>query len=335
MIMVTGATGRLGGSAVRILRQGRGEVRCLVRSGSDYFWLNETGASYFFGDLRESLSLNRAVKDCDYVLHAAGIDLESSDNHHETTTLEGTKNLIEASKANGVKHFVMVSCVVPEPGDNESAALDATRKAEKHLVDSGLSYTILRCAPFLDDLSALVKLANSGKRATLWGKPEAMVNPIWRQDAALYSVAALDHPSMKNRVVTVGGPDILTVKEALSKVQRLSGESGTVEIPTGMAAKVRAKSIAMVLGRRWTNYIERNQSLWGQDSAIDSSALIEAVGLPLTDFDTAAQSALTESHPSDDPNARDERVVHRQFQATVYDPGEVPFKDLPTGPRNY
>ncbi len=335
MILVTGATGRLGGSAVRILRQGRGEVRCLVRSGSDYFWLNETGASYFFGDLRESPSLMRAAKGCDHVLHAAGIDLESTDNHHETTTLEGTKNLVDASIANEVKHFVMVSCVAPTQGDNQSAALDATRKAEQYLVDSGLSYTILRCAPFLDDIANLVKRANQGDSATLWGSAEALVNPIWRQDAALYAVAALDHPSMRNRVVTLGGADTLTVKEAVSKVQRISGGNGEVEIPVGLPAKLKAKSIAMVLGRRWTNFIERSLALWGQDSATDTKALIAAIGLPLTDFDTAIEAALKHTHPSEEPNARDDRVVHRQFQATVYDPGEVAFEELPTGPRNY
>ena len=335
MILVTGATGRLGGSAVKILRQGRGEVRCLVRSGSDYFWLNETGASYFFGDLREPLSLNRATKGCDYVLHAAGIELESTENHHETTTLQGTKNLIDASKLNGIKHFVMVSCVAPSEGDRQSAALDSTRKAELYLVNSGLSYTILRCTPFLDDLAVLVKRANRGEKAVLWGSPDALVNPIWRQDAALYAVSALDHTAMKNRVVTLGGQDTLTVNEALSKVQRLSGGNGEVDIPTGIACKMRAKSKAMILGRRWTNYIDRSLALWGQNSATDAQSLINTVGISLTEFDTAVESALLHSHPSEDPSARDERVVHRQFQATVYDPGEVPFEELPTGPRNY
>jgi len=335
MILVTGATGRLGGSAVKILRQGRGEVRCLVRSGSDYFWLNETGASYFFGDLRERLSLTRAVSGAEYVLHAAGIDLESTENHHEVTTHAGTINLVDAALAEGVKHFVMVSCVAPDQGDNHSAALDSLRKAERYLVESGLSYTILRCTPFLDDLAALAKRAKKGETAILWGSPDALVNPVWRQDAALYSVCALDHPSLKNRVVTLGGLDTITVSEAIERTKKLAGQDIGIEIPTGLSAKMRAKSKALILGRRWTNFIERSLAFWGQDSAIDTSALVEAVGLPLTEFDKAITSALSSSHPSESPNARDERVVHRQFQATVYDPGEIEFDELPTGPRNY
>ena len=49
MILVTGATGRLGGQIVRLLRAAKMDVRALVRAGSEYFWLNDTGCTYFFG----------------------------------------------------------------------------------------------------------------------------------------------------------------------------------------------------------------------------------------------------------------------------------------------
>ena len=52
VILVTGATGRLGSRIVRLLRRARLPVRALVRSGSYYYRLNDTGCGYFFGDLR-------------------------------------------------------------------------------------------------------------------------------------------------------------------------------------------------------------------------------------------------------------------------------------------
>ena len=84
MILVVGGTGRLGNQVVRALRDQGKEVRALVRKGSEYFWLNDTGTNYFFGDLRDPQSLHRALRDCEAVISSATVRVEQTDNNHKT-----------------------------------------------------------------------------------------------------------------------------------------------------------------------------------------------------------------------------------------------------------
>ena len=329
MVLVTGGTGRIGGNVVRMLRQAAADVRCLVRMGSEYFWLNDTGASYFFGDLREPLSLGRAVKDCDYVVHVAGLRLESSENHHEVTTLQGTLNLIAAAKAEGVRHFVMVSCIGAGT-DLPVAAFDCLAKAETALQESGLRHTVLRPGPLLDDLGALVRGAKGGGSPVFWAKGEGPVRPVTARDVAIYAMACLDHPLTQDQVIPLCGLTESTGKALIEELSQRAGiDSGLVEMRPGWLAR-RAKSLA--LGRRWENRIGEERALWDGSICMDTGDWIRALEIPLQALPDALDAVLKESHPSEDPEARDERVVHRQFQATVYAPGEIHEDDLPDGP---
>ena len=159
MILVTGATGLLGGQIVRTLRQGGADVRALVRMGSEYYWLNDTGCTYFFGDLRNPTSLRRAVRGCSHVIHATNIRKETTDNHHTVATLEGSKALIDFAKAAGVEHFVMASCM-GAAGDYPVPAFQTLRQVEEHLQGSGLSHTIVRYSLFADELKWYLRISS-------------------------------------------------------------------------------------------------------------------------------------------------------------------------------
>jgi len=329
MILVVGATGRLGGNVVRMLRQARAEVRCLIRSGSEYYWLNDTGAGYFFGDLRNALSMRRAARGCDYVIHAGGVRVESTDNHHGVVTLEGSKALIDASVEAGVKHFVYLSCHGVSAPDGV-VEFEFRAEVEAYLQASGLSYSILRPTVFAAEFTDIVK-AESDPLAAVFSNGEATVRPIARRDAAIYAIAALDHPAMKDRVVTLAGPDAMTVREA---AERAATAAGTEQprFLSGASLSATRRVASLLAGKRYENYCSRQKNLFSLDADVDATALREAVGIPLTSYDAAVADALAESHPSQDPTARDTRVVHRQFQATVYEPGEIAAEELPDGP---
>ncbi|MEC7241429.1 MAG: NAD(P)H-binding protein [Myxococcota bacterium] len=329
MILVTGATGRVGGNIVRMLRQAGNEVRCLVRMGSEYFWLNDTGATYFFGDLREPTSLKRAVSGCTYIIHVAGMSMESSDNHHAVTTLEGSENLFLAAKAEGVQHVVMVSCA-GAGSDAPIAAFDCLARAEQSLRDSGLSHAILRPGPFLDDLAKVVRTVKNGKNIRFWASLDGRVRPVTTRDAAIYAIALLDHPLTVGQIVPIQGATEIRVGDVL---ERLCGEFEvsfeSLRVTPGRAA---ARMQSLLLGRRWDNHIQELRERFSGNLNLNTEAWVEAVGIPLQDLETAIATVVAESHPSEDPTARDERVVHRQFQATVYEPGTIKETDLPQGP---
>ena len=329
MILVTGATGRVGGNIVRMLRQAGTDVRCLVRMGSEYFWLNDTGASYFFGDLREPLSLKRALEGCEYVIHVAGMSLESSENHHSVTTLQGSINLFEAAVTAEVKHLVMVSCA-GAGSEAPIAAFDCLAQAEEALQRSSISHSILRPGPFLDDLAAVVRDAQRGKKARFWADTQSSIRPVTTRDAAIYAIACLDHPVAVSQVVPLQAMKEWSTLEILELMCQEAGISiDAIEVASGrMPARVQS----LLFGRRWDNFIQEFRERLSGNLNLDTTAWIEAVGVPLQEMTEAIASVVAEAHPSEDPIARDERVVHRQFQATVYEPGTILESELPDGP---
>jgi nucleoside-diphosphate-sugar epimerase len=223
----------------------------------------------------------------------------------------------------------MVSCLGAGSG-LPVASFDCLAKAESALQASGLAYTILRPAPLLDDLGALMRQAVAGKTPVFWAKGDAQVRPVTARDVAIYAMACLDHPSTLDSIVPLCGRELTTGQTILGQLATLAGvEKSAVQTRNGWAAS-RSKSLA--LGRRWANRIAEERALWDGELCVDSSAWLDALGIPLQDLGEGVSSVLKETHPSEDPISRDTRVVHRQFQATVYTPGEIHQSELPDGP---
>lgn len=70
-VMVTGATGFLGGHVAERLRQSGHDVRALVRKGSDTALLQSWGVELVEGDLGNEASVQRACEGMDAVVHCA------------------------------------------------------------------------------------------------------------------------------------------------------------------------------------------------------------------------------------------------------------------------
>ncbi len=108
--IVTGGTGFIGGKLVEAL-VGKGyEVRCLVRETSDVSRLKTLGVELFHGDLGDLDALRNLPQGGDVIFHLAALvtDWGEADNFYKYNVL-ATKELLESSKAHGVKRFVYMS----------------------------------------------------------------------------------------------------------------------------------------------------------------------------------------------------------------------------------
>jgi len=122
--LVTGATGFIGWHVARKLLARGHSVRALVRATSQ---VRELDVEVVRGDLRDSESLDRAVAGCGLVFHiAADYRLWAKDpNELYHSNVEGTRNLLNAARRNGVERVVYTSTVgcigIPEdrPGSEE------------------------------------------------------------------------------------------------------------------------------------------------------------------------------------------------------------------------
>ena len=332
MILVVGGTGRLGNQIVRALRDDGHDVRALVRKGSEYFWLNDTGSNYFFGDLRDPQSLHRALRDCDTVISSASVRVESTDNNHKTLA-DGHIALWEAAKARGVSRAIFVSCA-GVAGGGDIPVFSSKRASEEGLAASGIPYTIFRPGLFAANFADLLRRAEHNGSVFLPGRPAAQVAPVHGPDVAAIITAALS-PELRhvgtNEVIDLAGPDRMTVEAAWKAACEVAGVKSDFWKMSPSTLKVVAAAVRPVV-RRWANHFESLGVHFGMDQAEDGSAAAARFGVTLTPYQEAVASAWADRHPGEDPVAREEKVVHRQFVATIYEPGTVKYDALPEGP---
>jgi divinyl chlorophyllide a 8-vinyl-reductase len=83
----------------------------------------------------------------------------------------------------------------------------AKLKFEQELIDSGLTYSIVRATAFFKSLSGQVERARSGKPFLTFGDGTLTAcKPISDADLGAYLADCLDHPDRHNRILPIGGP---------------------------------------------------------------------------------------------------------------------------------
>ncbi len=144
VIAVVGATGTIGSRLVRRLAAGDHEVRAIARNPGAFV----EGVEPIAADLTDSDQAVAALKGATRVYLTppeAGDDplaLESKVSH----------NVIDAAAKHGVEHLVMHTAVNADRGDTGAQLLDNKTSIEQAVADSGVGYTILRPAWYLQNL---------------------------------------------------------------------------------------------------------------------------------------------------------------------------------------
>jgi predicted dehydrogenase/nucleoside-diphosphate-sugar epimerase len=109
-VLVTGASGFLGGCVTEMLIGGGHAVRALVRNTSRTDRLEKLPVEILRGDLKDADSLQRAVAGVEMVIHAAA-RADAPAQEFEAATIQGTRALLEAAELAGVRRFVHISSV--------------------------------------------------------------------------------------------------------------------------------------------------------------------------------------------------------------------------------
>ncbi|MEM1509318.1 MAG: NAD-dependent epimerase/dehydratase family protein [Thermofilaceae archaeon] len=159
-ILVTGASGFLGGHLSEELISRGYSVRALVRRTSDTRLLRELGVELVVGDVTRPETLGPATKGVDSVVHlAAYYTFFGKKGLYELVNVKGTEWTARAALDNGVKRFIYCSSTeaigpVKNPPGDEYAPLNpqfeygkSKARAEKtveSLAGNGLEYTIIR-----------------------------------------------------------------------------------------------------------------------------------------------------------------------------------------------
>jgi len=107
-VLVTGATGFLGGRLVEMLVERAYRVRALARRSSSTEKISALGIEIVYGDVADAPSLRSAFQDIDVVVHAAAAT-EGSEDETKRTTIQGTENVLELCKEFKIGRLIHIS----------------------------------------------------------------------------------------------------------------------------------------------------------------------------------------------------------------------------------
>ena len=218
VILVTGATGHQGGAALRHLRERGFPVRALTRDPSQpkARALIGHGTEVVRGDLDDPASIGRAL-DGVYGVYAMQT---RSEKGPEGEIRQGI-NLTEAARNSRVSHFVYSSVA----GADRAAGIphfESKWKIEEHLRSSGLRYTILRPAWFMENLFRMRDEIDAGELA-LPLRPETRLPLIAVDDIGGFVAIAFEKPGhWQDQTREIAGED-LSVAEMVERLGRAQG----------------------------------------------------------------------------------------------------------------
>ncbi len=196
---VAGATGETGRRIVQQLVDRGIPVRALVRDLPSAQAILPTGVELVTADLMNAESLKTAIADSTVLFSATGARPSFDPTGPYKVDYEGTKNLVDASKALGIEQFVMVSSLCTSkffhPLNLFWLILVWKKQGEEYLQKSGLTYTIVRPGGLKneDNADAIVMSAQD----TL------SEGSIPRTKVAQVCVEAVFQPSSRNKIVEI------------------------------------------------------------------------------------------------------------------------------------
>lgn len=193
-ILIVGATGDTGKRVIEILRSSQSfEPVAMVRKEEQKEIFEDMEVSTVLADLEGDV--DHALKGIDKVIFAAGSGGNTGEDKTIAVDQEGAIKIIDAAKKARVKKFVMLSAMgADEPSKHKKLEhyLEAKKKADEYLMESGIPFSILRPGALTDDIGlAKVKL---GKKLNEEGE-------ISRDDVAFLLVMSLADPLIKNRII--------------------------------------------------------------------------------------------------------------------------------------
>ena len=234
MILVAGGTGHLGVELVRLLTARGIPVRILTRDPDRARQrLGET-PQFAKGDARSLNTLEAALKGVDAVVSAM-TGFGPGAPGPRAVDYEGNLNLIRAAEAAGVRRVVLVS-IHGATADHAMELWRMKHRAEEALQASGLDWVIVRPNAFMELWAEIVgePIFKNGK-ATVFGRGDNPINFNSAVDVARFVELALFDPGLSRTILSVGGPENLTLNELVGQIERAAGRKAAVKhVPLAM-----------------------------------------------------------------------------------------------------
>ena len=259
-VLITGATGFIGGRLAEVLTDLGIEVTALVRSWATAARLARLPVRMVGGDILDPESVRRAVDGCDVVLHCA-VDFRAHGRAHRRASRDGTRNVMHAAHEAGVARVVHLSSTavfglqpaagrtltettpVRRVGDDYcDGKIEAERVALEYHRVHGLPVTVLRptivYGPFGWYSAAVARAAREGRLVLVVGAP-GVCNCLYVDNLVQAILLAETRPQAVGEVFNISDAKPVTWREYLERHARALGD-GVVPLPEMTRAELRA-----------------------------------------------------------------------------------------------
>ena len=211
MILLTGATGRVGSAAARALLNAGVPFRVLVRDETKLS-LTDHDIDVITGDLGDPQSVRRALEGVDRALIVMG-------NHPDQAALE--RQFATLAEQAGVTHLVKISSM--EAAEDASAVLPLNHyETEQHIVASGMNWTFLRPNFYMQNMLMYAEaIKHGGSFALPLGA--AVTAMVDTEDVGQVAAAVLSEDGHAGHIYELTGPNLMNFHEV---ADRLGGVIG-------------------------------------------------------------------------------------------------------------
>jgi len=299
-ILVTGAAGYIASRLIpRLLEQGR-RVRCLAREPERlrhraWYKQVETVAA----DMTRPETLPAAmdgVSAAYYFIHSM-----AAGRGYGRLDLESARNFAQAAKNAGVEHIIYLGGLANERDPNLAMHLQSRIESGAALREAGVPVTEFRASVIVGPGSVSFEMIRFISEqfplivGPVWLRHKSQ--PIAAQNVLDYLIAALTTPACRGKIIEIGGKDLMTYAESMSRFAELRGHKRGMLLLPFIPVRLMAFFIEKLTPVHNSYALPLVKGLKNDSLILDPASLNLFPDIQLLNYAESVRRALVELHP--------------------------------------